>query len=70
MKAGAAGGIDAVVKAINKHIDNAGVCKYGCMTLDTTTCDNSKNAKIKQLNENENEMNSCEQSEGRSSRRN
>ena len=33
MKAGAAGGIEAVVKAINKHIGNAGVCDKGCATL-------------------------------------
>ena len=30
MKAGTAGGIKAVVKAINTHISNAGVCKKGC----------------------------------------
>ena len=33
VKAGAAGGIDAVVKAINTHIDNAGVCECGCSAL-------------------------------------
>ena len=33
MKAGAAGGIEAVVKAINTHINNAGVCEKGCATL-------------------------------------
>ena len=33
MKAGATGGIDAVVKAINTHIDNAGVCYQGCGAL-------------------------------------
>ena len=33
MKAGAAGGIEAVVKAINTHIDNADVCKQGCDVL-------------------------------------
>ena len=33
MKAGAAGGVEAVVKAINTHIDNAGVCKNGCGAL-------------------------------------
>ena len=32
-KAGAAGGIEAVVKAINTHIDNAGVCESGCGAL-------------------------------------
>ena len=33
MKAGTAGGIDAVVKAINTHINNAGVCEQGCGAL-------------------------------------
>ena len=33
MKAGAAGGIEAVVKAINTHIGNADVCKNGCGAL-------------------------------------
>ena len=33
MKAGAAGGIDAVVKAINTHINNVDVCKQGCGAL-------------------------------------
>ena len=33
VKAGATGGIDAVVKAINTHIDNAGVCYQGCGAL-------------------------------------
>ena len=33
MKAGATGGIDAVVKAINTHINNAGVCYRGCGAL-------------------------------------
>ena len=33
MKAGAAGGIEAVVKAINTHINNADVCRTGCGAL-------------------------------------
>ena len=33
MKAGAAGGIEAVVKAIKTHIDNVGVCYRGCGAL-------------------------------------
>ena len=33
VKAGAAGGIEAAVKAINKHIDNADVCCAGCGAL-------------------------------------
>ena len=33
MKAGAVGGIEAVVKAINTHISNAGVCEKGCDAL-------------------------------------
>ena len=33
MKAGAVGGIEAAVKAISTHIDNAGVCEWGCGAL-------------------------------------
>ena len=33
MKAGAAGGIEVVVKAINTHINNSDVCKQGCGAL-------------------------------------
>ena len=32
-KAGIAGSIEAVVKAINTHIDSADVCEYGCGAL-------------------------------------
>ena len=42
MKAGAAGGIEAVVKAINTHINNAGVCVQGCGALLNMTINNSK----------------------------
>ena len=43
MKAGAAGGIDAAVKAINKHINNDGVCYAGCDALRNMTLGNGKN---------------------------
>ena len=33
VKAGAAGGIEAVVKVINTHINNANVCVNGCGVL-------------------------------------
>ena len=42
MKAGAAGGIEAIAKAINTHISSAGVCESGCCTLRNVTCDNGK----------------------------
>ena len=42
MKAGAAGGIEAVVKAINTHIDNAGVCENGFGALISMTEFNGK----------------------------
>ena len=42
VKAGAAGGIDAAVQAINKHIDNANVCQFGCGALCNMTA-NCKN---------------------------
>ena len=42
MKAGAVGGIEAVVKAINTHIGNAGVCEQGCRALMNMTV-NGKN---------------------------
>ena len=43
MKAGTAEGIEAVIKAINTHISNAGVCENGCGALGNMTNDNSKN---------------------------
>ena len=43
MKAGATGGIDAVVKTINTHINNAGVCCAGCVALWNMTINNGKN---------------------------
>ena len=33
VKVGTAGGIEAVVKAINTHINNADVCEQGCGAL-------------------------------------
>ena len=42
MKAGTVGGIEAVVKAVNTHIDNAGVCEWVCRALINMT-DNGKN---------------------------
>ena len=52
MKAGAAGGIEAAVKAINTHIDNAGVCEQGCgalwcMTANGKNTDNNKQTTMK-----------------------
>ena len=44
MKAGAAGGIEAVVKVINTHIGNIFVCKNGCNALYNMTDVNGKNA--------------------------
>ena len=41
MKAGAAGGIEAVVKVINTHINNAGVCEMGCGALLNTVSNNT-----------------------------
>ena len=42
MKAGAVGGIEAVVKAINTHINNADVCESGCNTLWIMTVNGKK----------------------------
>ena len=33
MKAGAAGGIETVINAINAHTDNTSVCENGCWAL-------------------------------------
>ena len=43
MKAGAAGGIEAAVKVINTHIDNADVCEWGCGALRSMMLGNGKN---------------------------
>ena len=37
MKAGTIGGIEAVVKAMNTHINDDYVCKYGCGALRSMT---------------------------------
>ena len=51
MKAGAAGGIEVVVKAINTHIGNVGVCECGCGAFCNTTFNNGKNTdKAQQIN--------------------
>ena len=42
-KAGAAGGIEAVVNAINTHINNSDVCEKGCGALFNMSKDNSLN---------------------------
>ena len=43
MKAGTAGGIEAVVKAISTHIGNANVCKWGCGALWNMIVNGKKN---------------------------
>ena len=43
MKAGTAGGIEAAVKAINTHINNAGVCEWVCRALINMTANSGKN---------------------------
>ena len=59
MKAGTAGGIEAVVKAINTRIDNADVCLHGCAALCVMAVNNGKNetTKNKTKQHNQNEMN-------------
>ena len=57
MKVGAAGGIDAIVRAINTHINNTGVCRAGCAALNNMTL-NGKNIDKSIKQQNENEMNS------------
>ena len=42
MKAGAAGGIEAVVKAVNTHIENPNVCENGCQALSNMIENNGK----------------------------
>ena len=42
IRAGTAGGIEAVIKVINTHIDNAGACEWGCRALWNMTA-NGKN---------------------------
>ena len=45
-KAGAAGGIEAVVKAINTHIGNADMSYAGCWTLLNMTVNGKNTDKI------------------------
>ena len=42
MKAESTGGIEAVVKAISTHINNADVCERGCIALANMTVNNGK----------------------------
>ena len=42
MKAGTAGAIETVVKAINTHVSNADVCEKGCGALNNMVNENSK----------------------------
>ena len=49
MKVVAAGGIEAVVKAINTHINNADVCRVGCGALNNMAA-NGKNTEQTQTN--------------------
>ena len=46
MKAGEAGGIETVVKAINTHIDDADVCEQGCGALDYMALNGKSTDKI------------------------
>ena len=48
VKAGIAGGIEIVVKAINTHIKSTGVCHAGCSALMNMTDNNGKNTKKQQ----------------------
>lgn len=46
-KAGATGGIEAVVKVIITHVNNANICEKGCNALRNMTDNNSRcNVKI------------------------
>ena len=51
MKAGVAGGIEAVVKAINTHIDSPDVCEKGCSALWNMTVNNGKTSDKTKPNE-------------------
>ena len=50
MKAGAAGGIEVVVKAINTHVDNTNVCEQGCGALMSMTNNGKNTEKTKKMN--------------------
>ena len=49
VRAGGAGAIEAIVSAMKKHKDNAGVCKQGCCALARITYMNGN--QMKPLNE-------------------
>ena len=51
VKAGTAGGIEAVVKAINTHINNADVCEQGCGALWNMTVNGKNTDKIQQAHQ-------------------
>ena len=57
MKAGAAGGIEAMVKAINTHINNPCICRTGCYALWNMVSINGKNALKRVIAEQVNEIN-------------
>ena len=42
MKAGKEGAIELILNAIRTHINNAGVCGYGCGALCNITSNNGK----------------------------
>ena len=44
VKAGDAGGIEAVVNSINTHIDSENICLRGCGALSRIALSNGKNA--------------------------
>ena len=49
VKAEAAGGIEAVVRAIGTHINNAGVCECGCGVLFVITVNGKTNDNINKM---------------------
>ena len=49
VKAGATGGIEAVVKAVSTYISNANICFAGCGTLYGMTSNNGKALIKKQI---------------------
>ena len=51
MKAEETGGIEAVVKVINTHIDNSDVCKCGCAALCNMVCNDGKNTDKNNMDE-------------------
>lgn len=42
VKAGAAGGIKVIIKAMKKHISNANMCHYGCGAINNMMIYDSK----------------------------